>query len=105
VDIWANRYPDVVNQAILATAEEKTKLEWVYSPEKEHCTICSALNGIVAYAREWDELGVRPQNPPNPALSKDNGGCGGWRCGCELIPTTRRRSPDAFTTIMNIVAI
>jgi hypothetical protein len=85
VDIWANRYPDVVNQAILATAEEKTKLEWVYG-DTDHCDTCLQLNGIVAYAREWEEAGLHPQQPPNGALA-----CGGWRCACALVPTTARR--------------
>jgi len=85
VSIWANRYPDVVNQAILATAEEKTKLEWIYG-DTDHCDTCLQLNGIVAYAREWEEAGLHPQQPPNGALQ-----CGGWKCSCSLVPTTARR--------------
>lgn len=85
VFIWSNRYEDVRNQAILATAEEKTKLEWIFG-DTDHCTTCEQLNGIIAYAREWNEAGLRPQNPPNGALE-----CGGWRCQCRLEPTTARR--------------
>jgi hypothetical protein len=104
-EMWASRYVDVVNQAIIATAGAKDRLVWRLGATEEHCDICASLNGIVAYATEWQELNVRPQNPPNPALSKENGGCGGWRCDCSLEPTEQRRSPDAYTTIMNIVTV
>lgn len=96
--LWANRYTDVVNRAKVMTAGKGVKMEWVYNPNKEHCETCPALNGIVAFASEWDELGVRPQSPPNDLLS-----CGGWGCGCSLKPTDRRRTPKAYTVIMNIV--
>lgn len=97
--LWANRYTDVVNQAKLATAGKGARMEWVYNPEKEHCDTCAALNGIVAFASEWEELGVHPQSPPNDVLE-----CGGWRCGCSLQGTDKRRSPKAFDLIMNIVS-
>lgn len=98
--MWANRYNDVVNRAKVATAGKGVKMEWVYNPDKEHCDTCSALNGIVAYASEWESLNVRPQSPPNLALS-----CGGWRCGCKLQVTQKRRSPKAYDTILNIVTV
>lgn len=96
--LWANRYADVVNRAKVATASAGAKMEWVYG-DTEHCDVCAALNGIVAFASEWEELNVYPQNPPNDLLT-----CGGWRCQCELRPTDQRRSPKAFDTIMNIVS-
>jgi hypothetical protein len=96
LSLWVNRYEDVMNQAIVISAEEKTKLEWVYG-DTEHCETCAQLNGIVAYAREWDESGVRPQNPPNGMLT-----CGGWKCQCQLIPTTKRKSPNALDRILSI---
>jgi hypothetical protein len=96
-DLWGNRFPDVVNQAKIATAEVGDKYEWVYSPEKEHCPECEALNGIVAYASEWYELGVKPQSPPNSALT-----CSGWNCGCRLDPTTKRRTRNAVERITSI---
>ncbi len=97
-NIWANRYNDVVNRAIAATADGKDRLIWVYAPEKQHCPECEKLDGIVAFAREWDELGVHPGGADNPMIS-----CGGWNCGCQLLPTDKRRSPKAFTEILNIV--
>jgi hypothetical protein len=73
------------------------RMMWVYG-DADHCSTCEQLNGIVAYASEWETLGVKPQSPPNPLLQ-----CGGWRCKCSLRVTDRRRSPKAFETIMNIV--
>lgn len=92
--LWANRYQDVYNQAVIATADEKTKLEWVMGATEEHCSTCYALNGLVAYAREWEEMAVKPQQPPNTMLE-----CGGWRCQCSLQPTTNRHTRNVKTKI------
>jgi hypothetical protein len=103
--MWAGRWNEAYEMARHLIAVENGGREmWVTDPQKESCTICLALNGIVAYAREWDELNVHPRNAPNPILSKDRGGCGGWKCGCERQPTNQRRSPKAYTTILNIVS-
>lgn len=96
--IWGNRYRDIVNRAKLITASKGAKMKWVYNPDKEHCDTCSALNGIVAFASEWEALNVHPQSPPNLALD-----CGGWRCGCSLQSTQQRRTAKAFDVILNIV--
>ena len=103
--MWAQRWKEAYEMARhLINVENGGKEMWVIDPEKENCTICSRLNGIVAYAREWDELNVHPRNAPNPILAKERGGCGGWKCGCERKPTDRRRSPNAYDTILNIVS-
>lgn len=96
--LWGNRYLDVVNRAKLCTADAKDKLIWVFG-DADHCTTCEALNGIVAYAKEWEQLNVHPQQPKNPLLE-----CGGWNCKCRLQPTNKRRSPKAFDTILNIIS-
>lgn len=102
--VWANRWNDAYNQAVaLITAENGGNLMWERGATEQSCRICSALDGIVARASEWEALNVKPQNPPNPILDKENGGCGGWLCDCSLTPTDKRRSPKAFDTIMNIV--
>ena len=96
--LWGNRWNDAYNEAMrLIMAQLGGKLRWVFG-DTEHCGTCQGLNGIVAYASEWDELGVHPQGAPNDALE-----CGGWRCQCSLEPTEQRRSPKAFDTIMNVV--
>lgn len=84
-DLWANRYTEVVNEAKVWFGQEK--LEWQLGATEEHCSTCAMLNGVVAYAREWYESNIRPQNAPNPMLE-----CGGWRCDCKLVPTTKRKT-------------
>lgn len=96
--LWANKWTDAYNRAVaLITSENGGNLIWVYG-DTEHCDSCLALNGVVARASEWEELGVHPQQPPNDMID-----CGGWRCQCSLQPTEQRRSPKAYNTIMNIV--
>ena len=94
-EVWANRYNDVVNQAVIATKEQK--LIWIYG-DTDHCDTCLRLNGIVAWVHEWDEAGVRPQNPPNGKLE-----CGGWHCQCQLIPTGNRHTRNAMDEILRII--
>lgn len=95
--LWANRYNDVVNQAVIITAEGKDRLEWHLGQTEKHCETCKQLDGIVAFAAEWDTAGLKPQSPPNDALE-----CGGWKCDCSLMPTDKRRSPNALNTLLNI---
>jgi hypothetical protein len=96
VDMWVNRYNDVVNIAKMETAGEKEKLEWVYG-DTEHCSTCEALNGIIATASEWQQSGFHPQQPDNPLLE-----CGGWRCQCSLNPTDKRKTPGALGKLMDM---
>ncbi|HET8707382.1 MAG TPA: hypothetical protein VFM46_13845, partial [Pseudomonadales bacterium] len=99
-DMWANRYREAYTDAIaFIAAQNGGKLQWVYNPDKEHCDTCMSLNGIVAFATEWDAAGVRPQRAPNAALD-----CGGWQCGCELRPTTARRTRNAYDKIVGLRA-
>jgi hypothetical protein len=104
VELWTSRYNEVVNTAIQVCSGVGQKLQWHLGATEQHCDICARLDGIVAFASEWDELGVYPQRPPNPALSKVNGGCEGWRCDCSCTPTDQRRSPNAYNTIMDAVS-
>lgn len=82
VDLWANRYPNIVNEA-QAFCAPYDRYRWEYGDTKTHCSTCHSLNGIVATGDQWRMSGVMPQNPPNWRLE-----CGGWRCRCRLIPTT-----------------
>jgi hypothetical protein len=97
LDMWINRYQDVYNQAVLMGADERTKLKWVLGATEEHCQSCSQLDGIVAYAREWDEAQIHPQGPPNAVLY-----CGGWKCDCSLIPTDERKTRGAVDILDRI---
>lgn len=98
LSLWIGRYQDVFNQAVLASADEKTKLKWVMGATEKHCTTCQGLDGIIAYQREWEAAGVRPQSPPNGQLE-----CGGWNCLCSLQPTDERKSPNAYDKIIAVV--
>jgi hypothetical protein len=95
-DLWANRYNEAYNQAAaLIVQANGGKLEWVLGATEQHCQTCAALNGIVAYAWEWEEAGVHPQSAPNHALE-----CGGWKCDCSLSPTDKRKTRGAMERIM-----
>lgn len=99
-ELWAQRWTEAYNRATALIVEVNGgRLQWKLGATETHCTTCAALDGIVAYAREWNELGVHPQGAPNNLIE-----CGGWKCDCVLKPTDRRRSPKAFETIMNIVS-
>lgn len=96
--LWATRWNEAYNQAMLAIAAEMgERMVWRLGATEKHCRTCAGLNGVVAYASEWETLGIQPQNAPNDALE-----CGGWRCDCSLEVTDQRRSPNAFETIMNV---
>ena len=90
ISMWAGRYNQIVDAARIWFGNRE-KLEWIYG-DTDHCRTCLSLNGIVAWAREWEESGIAPQ-------SKDLE-CQGYKCQCRLIPTTRRRTPKALDRIM-----
>ena len=54
VNLWSNRYTDIVNQAVQFYAGVGEKLQWHLGATEKHCRICLALDGIVAFASEWD---------------------------------------------------
>lgn len=98
VDLWVNRYNESKDEAAhLIALENGGKEIWIEGDTVDKCPTCLALDGIVAYAREWEAAGFRPQNAPNKMLD-----CEGWHCGCRREPTTKRRSPRALETLMNI---
>jgi len=107
VPLWANRWNEAYNEAVNFIASQTGgKQIWLLGATEKHCPFCRALNGIVAYASEWLELGVHPQGAPNPMLTGDKDGekgCEGWLCDCKLDNTDQRRSPKAFESIMNAV--
>ena len=96
IDLWINRYTEVVNDARIYFGG-KTKLQWNLGETEEHCEQCIKLSGIIAFAYEWEESGIKPQNPPNPVLT-----CRGWKCDCTLDVTDKRRSPNALKRLMDI---
>jgi hypothetical protein len=79
---WVARWLDALNQGRLS-ARGDPKLKWIFDPRKENCSTCSRLHNKVKRRLTWLNAGVRPQNSPNPLIE-----CGGWECGCQLVPTT-----------------
>lgn len=97
--LWANRYTEAYNEAVrLMAINNGQKLMWVEGDTDHKCSTCLALDGIVAWASEWDALDVKPQNGENTKLE-----CRGFRCQCALVPTDKRRSPDAYGKIEEII--
>lgn len=97
--LWANQWTSAYNEAVrLITLENGGNMVWQFG-DTEHCETCRQLDGIIAPASVWDELGVHPQQPENDLLD-----CGGWRCGCSLTPTDQRKSPKAYDLILNAVS-
>ena len=92
--LWARGYQLAVDKAVLHFGG-KDKLEWVLGDSEESCATCLALNGIVAWAQEWNEAAVVP------------GGnmlaCGGWQCHCTLEPTDKRRTSGALGKLLDIM--
>lgn len=96
--MWANRYNDALNKANMEIAAQTGgKLVWRIGATEKHCETCAALDGIVAYATEWQASGLSPQNPPNTALE-----CGGWQCDCSLEPTDERKTRGAVDRLQEI---
>lgn len=107
VDTWAQRYVEVSNTARVKFGG-KQRLKWNLGATEKHCPFCEKLNGIVAWASEWDQTDIHPQDPPNRHLSGEiNGvpGCGGWHCDCGLNPTDERRTARAMDRLTEIALI
>lgn len=103
VELWVNRYTDIVNRAKIECGKDlNKKFRWKFG-DTIHCPACLELNGIVTTAREWWNLDVRPQSPPNWALSSRPEGCIGWHCQCEFMLTNERKTVDADLKILHAV--
>lgn len=86
VQLWANRYNESYNNGVhLIELQMGGKEVWRLGRTEKHCPECEKLNGVVAYAVEWEQSGYEPQNAPNLKLT-----CGGWKCDCSKEPTTER---------------
>ena len=86
INLWAIRWDSVYHTA-LTMAQNDPPLEWkinVVRIVKQNCKSCLALNGKVKRASFWRDRGIQPQSAPNPHLN-----CGGWECGCGLVPTDK----------------
>jgi hypothetical protein len=96
VDLWSNRWNETVNRARMQMGS-KDRFMWRLGSTEDHCPECNDLNGITAFGYEFEEARIHPQMPVNELLT-----CQGWRCGCSLEPTTRRRTGRAFDRLTEI---
>lgn len=101
--LWAGQWDTAYKQAQeLIRLENGGNLEWVKGETEHGCNTCASLDGIVMSAREWQELDVHPRGYPNNKLECQGGGPAN-HCDCTLEPTDKRRSPDAYSRVIDIV--
>ena len=99
-NLWASQYDNAYNAAILLAATiNGENLKWEIGETEAHCNSCASLDGVVAPATLWEELGVHPKDGPNDKLD-----CGGWRCDCKCDPTDEKATPGAREIIMIAMA-
>jgi len=97
VSLWSNRWKEAYSRAnVTIQSQLGGRLMWKEGDTVDKCETCVSLNGIVAFATEWELSGFKPQG--------SNLICGGWNCGCELVPTDKRRSKNAWDRIMSVPA-
>ena len=95
-ELWAAQYGTAQDKAArLIAIENSDNLRWELGATEEHCNSCASLNGVVAPAKLWEEIGVHPRDGPNDKLD-----CGGWRCDCKCDKTDEKVTPDARSIIM-----
>jgi len=75
-ELWANRYTDLVNQALAETGKGNL-FKWEFGATEEHCDDCLNRAGQVKTGQEWQD-DILPQS--------HDLACGGWRCDCRLQP-------------------
>lgn len=102
-NMWAEQWNVAYKEATqLIRFEGGGNLQWVKGETEHGCSTCERLNGIVMSTREWQELDVHPRGYPNNKLECQGGGPVN-NCDCELTPTEKRRSPDAYNRVIDIV--
>lgn len=89
-ELWLNSYDRVTEMAKgMACADQK--LTWVLGATEKHCKSCLKMSGRVYRASIWNKNGTLPKSL--------NLACGGYRCDCKLVPTTKpitRGRPPKF---------
>lgn len=102
-EMWAGQWDTAYRDAVLLIRTETGgNLMWRKGETEQGCETCDKLNGLVMSAKDWEELHLHPRGYPNPQLACQGGGPAN-NCDCDLVPTEKRRSPNARTTAMNIV--
>lgn len=101
--LWAQQWDTAYRQAVeLIRLQNGGNLMWKKGATENGCTTCANLDGIVMSAREWESLGVHPRGYPNSKLECEGGGPANF-CDCELMPTDKRRSANAYGRVEEII--
>jgi hypothetical protein len=78
--VWSNMAAGVYFLG-LAHRRDDPNLQWIYTPDKDHCGDCLRLNGQVHTATEWRASGFMPRS-----IGLE---CKGFHCGCRFSETTK----------------
>lgn len=101
---WAGQWDVAYREAVrLIQLQNGGNMVWRKGETESGCSTCASLDGIVMSAREWQELDVHPRGYPNPKLECEGGGPAN-HCDCTLEPTDQRRSPKAYSMVIDIVS-
>lgn len=99
--MWANRYNTIVDESRIHFSTGKSKSEWVLGDTEEHCVShdgkigCSDLAGFVLYDTEWAQVGIMTQS--------DMLACNGFNCACRLEATTKRRTANGLSRVLDMM--
>jgi hypothetical protein len=95
-NMWANQYNAAYNEAMrLIMVQTGGNMIWQEGDTKDKCSVCVGLDGLIMSAQEWELIGMKPQSDRLP--------CGGFNCHCDLVPTSNRRSPNAYGRAEEII--
>lgn len=83
--LWGSKGLDGIYNVGLTLGRGNKMMEFVLGPT-EHCESCLALAGQVHRALTFLKAGLAPRS--------DRLNCGGFRCQCELVETTKKASGD-----------
>lgn len=101
--MWANQWNAAYQKALeLIRMQNGGNLEWVQGATEKGCRTCAALDGIIMSAKEWQALDLHPRGYPNSKLECEGGGPAN-NCDCTLSPTDKRRSPNAYGRVEEIL--
>jgi hypothetical protein len=99
---WAHQWDVAYEQARqLMNMKNGGNLIWRKGATENGCSTCANLDGIVMFAKEWEQLGVHPRGYPNKKLQCEGGGPVN-NCDCTLEPTEQRRTAGAYGKVEEI---
>jgi hypothetical protein len=82
IDVWVQKGLNRIRNSGVLAAQGNQMLEWRLGKTEQHCNTCKTASGQIHRARTWKKAMLLP--------GQSNLECGGWRCDCELIPTSAK---------------